>query len=478
MHQQPEFPLRRYLRFLQRQGLLVVLVPALVIAVAAAVTFTQKSIYRGTMKLVVVQAGGERQPEFGSEVLSQTIATLLKSDAVASEVIRNQHLDATTKDVLKDLNVTFGPNSAVLNVSYDSSSKKVALTMLGEFSRVFERQVNRKLGVRSGGGALRRPSSLPVITVSVFDPPHLLSEPVAPKPVKNIGFAAALGLALGILLAFARENLDDRVRDRRQAEDWFGAPVVGTLPKGARGKGPLALGGSSPSAARLKEALQLLRARIEFSRSGDQATTILVTSALTDEGKSTVVANLAAALAIGGKRVICVEADMRRPTLHRYVGLQPPETGLLDVLTGNNNAEDALRPIELGDPRLDGAVRRERVNETGGVPRRGHLLLLPAGGIAADPAALLTDEAVADLIRQLRTNADYIIFDSPPLLGLPDSIQLALHADKVLVVARRGRTRKDNAEAVRATLDDLGVQSVGVVVTDAAEEHGYGYGYG
>ena len=476
MQAEPEFPLRRYLRFLQRQALPIVLTASLAIAATAALTFLQDPVYRAKMKMVVVQAGGEREPDFGSEEVSQTMANLLESDAVAREVIRNRRLDATTKDVLKKLSVTFRPDSAVLDVSYDSPSKRTALQMLGEFSRVFERQVARKLGIRSETGALRRQSALPVITVSVFDPPYLLSDPVSPKPVKNIAFAAALGLILGIILAVMRESLDDRIRDREQAEDWFGSPVVGTLPKGARGRPPpgtaQARAGKAQRSGRdpLLEALQLLRARVEYSGSGIHGPTILVTSALNDEGKTTVAANLAAALALGGKRVVCVEADMRRPNLHTYLSLDATRPGLLDVLSGEVEVEEALQRVELFDPvlGLDGS-------QNGSTPR-GELHVLPTGGTATAPGSLLSDEAVSNLIERLRSTADYVIFDAPPLLGLPDSLPLALRSDNILVVARRSRTTKGKAQAVRATLRELGLRSAGVIITDAPGHGTYGYG--
>ena len=485
MQEHAELPLRRYLSFLQRQGWLILLVTVLSVVVAAAATFSQDKVYRATMKLVVVESGGEREPQLGSEELTQTMATLLESDAVGNEVIRNQRLDATTKDVLKNLNVTFRPNSAVLTVSYDSRSRLVALGMLKEFANVFQTQLDRKLGVQSGGGALGRTSKLPVITVSDFDDPHVLSDPVKPKPVKNLGFAAVLGLALGILLAIVRDSLDDRIRDRSQAEAWFGAPVVGTLPKGARGKPPPGIAGAPPGQEMIVDSLQLLRARVEWSQSGLNGPTILVTSALTEEGKTTVAANLATALAVGGKRVICIDADMRRPRLHSYLGLDSPQPGLLAVLRGGADVEDALYPVELFDvdARRDGAYPMSpsagQLNGSGDErqAREIDLLVLPTGGVASDPGALLTDRAVADLVKRLRPLADYIIVDSPPLLGLPESLPLALNADNVFVVARRGRTRKGNAESVRASLLGLGVRNFAVVMTDAPRYEGYAYGY-
>ena len=476
-------PTRRYLRLLRRQWALVVIVPVLAIATTAFVTFSRDSVYRATMNLVIIESGGQTSPEFGSEQLSQTMATLLESDAVADEVIRNLRLDATPEDLHKDLKVSFRPRSSAIDVSFDSTSRAAALRILEEFSNVFVTQVDQKLGVRSERGALRRQSLLPAISVSVFDQPHVLPDRVAPKPAKSLGFAAALGLALGLLLAIVRDSLDDRIRDRDEAEESFGAPLMGSLPKAARGKPPpVVVPTRSGSAKPLMHALHLLRANLEFSRTGVRGPTILVTSSVTAEGKTTVAAYVAAALALGGSKVICVEADLRRPQMHRYLGITPGSRGLSDVLAGEARIDDVLQSIDLVRPRSDGSgpgLERELSGENGAGRAVGpsRLQFLPVGSPAFDPAHVLTSVAVADLVDELRSRADYVIFDSPPLLALPDSFPLALHSDDVLVVARRGRTTKAKAEAVRGVLQDLGVKSFAVVLTDEPRSLTYSYGY-
>jgi Mrp family chromosome partitioning ATPase/capsular polysaccharide biosynthesis protein len=476
-------PTRRYLRLLRRQALLILVVPAVAIATTAFVTLSRDSVYRATMTLVVVQSGGQASPEFGSEQLSQTMARLLESDAVAEDVIRNLRLDATPSDLKKDLKVSFRPSSSVLDVSFDSTNRPMARRILEEFSTVFETQVDQKLGVRSERGALGRQSLLPIISVSVFDHPHLLPERVAPRPARTLGFAAALGLALGLLLALVRDSLDDRIHDREEAEESFGAPLIGGLPRGARGKpppvvGPRRTGSSKP----LMHALRLLRANLEFSQTGIRGPTILVTSGVTAEGKTTVAAYLGAALALGGSQVICVEADLRRPQIHRYLGIPPGSPGLVDVLAGEANLDDVLQPVDLLQPHPDGDRPELEQGMYGGNNSAGHsgpagLRLLSMGSPMLDPARVLTSEAVSELVDDLRLRADYVIFDSPPLLALPDSFPLALHSDNVLVVARRGRTTKAKAEAVRGVLRDLGVKSFAVVLTDEPRSQSYGYGY-
>ena len=298
----------------------------------------------------------------------------------------------------------------------------------------------------------------------VFDEPHV--DPVESSPTTTIGFAIVAGLVLGVMLAIGREAVDSRMRSRRDAEQWFGAPVVGALPKGMRGKTPPGIGGPRRGENRRVASLDLLRARLQFAGMGVAGPTILVTSAAAGEGKSTVAANLGAALAWTGERVVCVDADVRRSSLQRYLGIETDGPGLTEVLSGEVVLEDALLPVELVQPTSNGA---------GPTDAPGRLEVLPAGSKPHTLGSVLTPEIVTALLERLRARADYIIFDSPPLL-VADAYPLALQADNVLVVARSGRTTREQAESVRATLQGLGVQKVGVVLTDARSADGHGYG--
>jgi Mrp family chromosome partitioning ATPase/capsular polysaccharide biosynthesis protein len=461
---------------------LVALIFVVTVGTTAIVVFTQESVYRATMKMFVAQSGGGSQPDFGSQELSQTMKTLIESDVVAQQVIQNVGLDTTPPELLKKLHVSFRPDSSVLDVSYDSTSKAQALAVLDEYRKVFIAFVDQELGVRSRGSILGRQASLPGIVVKVFDPPHLQPDPVSPKPAKTLGFAAAFALALGLMLAFARESLDDRIRSSRDAEEWFGAPVVGTLPKTTRGASPAGVAGRRHESEGLLEAMNLLRANLEFSPNGVAGPTILVTSALSREGKTTVAANLASVLAMGGHKVICVEADARRPALRGYMGGSAATEGLLEVLNGDVDLDGALQTIELVGP---GGVEPRRVGlgrKNGARPAAqqapfvgGELRLLPIGTSSRNPGMVFSAEKVAPLINDLRARADFVILDSSPLLTLADSFLLAQLSDDVLVVARQGQTKKDKAEAVRARLQGLGVERIGVILTNSTLPEGRGY---
>ena len=477
--------LAHYLSVVRRQLWLILLLPVVALATTGAVVLLQDTVYRASTKIVVGQGGGVFQAQFGNAVdpFSATMRNLLSSEIVANEVIRLRGLDMTTDELLKDLNVSVRPQSSVLEVSYDSTDPEEAVRILRAVGVTFTGLVKEKLGgqpVAGVGAESRTP-----ITATVFDPAHLEPDPVAPKPVRSLALAGLVGLILGLVFGLARDSVDNRIRTRSEAEEWFGAPVVGTLPRGVRRRSPLLLENEQPVSGHHLDALHLLRANLEFAQAGAQGPSILVTSAVPQEGKSTVVANLGVALATAGKEVICVEADLRQPKLDKYLGATTRSRGLADVLHGTVPLVRALREVDItvgyGSKRPAQLVGQglDLDLDDGSSNGVGRLRVV-SGGILPplDPSTLLTPDAVGDLVSELSGMAEYVIFDAPPLLLVADAFPFVLKSDMVLIVARRGKTTRSNAEAVRNTLHGLGAERYSIVLTDVEQTQGYGYGYG
>src|SRR5919108_982887 len=217
-------PLRQLLRFARRQGWLILLVPLLTVAAAALIVQGQKSVYRASMGIIVAQAAGNFQTQVANQ---QTMKNILESDIIAQQVVDELNLPLSPSDLRRKLRVQVKPDSSVLVVSYDSSNGEQAVTILTEVASAFQSLIRQQLGI---SGNFRDTGPLGIIA-DVIDPPHLDSQRIQPQPTRVLGFAGVLGLAVGPILAFARERLDDRIRERREAEEWFGAPVVGTLPR-------------------------------------------------------------------------------------------------------------------------------------------------------------------------------------------------------------------------------------------------------
>jgi polysaccharide biosynthesis transport protein len=482
--------LRHYLHVLRRQGWLILLVLAVALGATAFVTSRQDSVYQASMKIVVGQGGiviGRNgslfEPALTSDVnrFTATMTNLLESNVVARTVIDDLGLRISPERLLNRLHVSSRPDSSVLEVSYRGNDKRASVFILRDTGRVFTRLVKDRLGGGATQQANGQPSVAPV-TTSVFDPAHLEPGRVSPRPARNLAIAGGLGLLLGLVLAFARESLDDRIRSRREAEEWFGAPVMGSLPKGVRGKSlPELAVNRRGKGDQVAEALDLLRANVQFAQAGSTGGTIVVTSALPEDGKSTVVANLSVTLALAGHDVICVEADLHRPRLLHYLGVREGINGLTDVVAGSVPLARALQSVPLpvqsrnGGPAETDSMQQLRPS----VPdaTAGRLRLLPTGRRPDRPSAFLggARDRIVGLMQELAADATYVLLDTPPLLALADAFPFALSADTVLVVARQGRTTKQNAQSVRATLEGLGAKRVAIVLTDVAGADGYGY---
>jgi len=474
-------PLRQYLLVLRRQAWLVALVACAAVGIAALVSYLQDPVYRASMKIVVGQGGGIFQPQFGNSVepFTQTMTNLLESDIVAGTVIDNLGLSTTPEALLRRLHVTSRTESSVLELTYNSSSKDEAVVVLSEFGSVFGTLVDQRLGSRAEG---RTPGGEPLtpITASVFDPAHLEPGVVSPNPERTMVIAGVLGLALGIALAFLRDALDDRIRSRRDAEAWFGAPVIGALPKGLHVR---PAHGYKPE---LVEALHLLRANLQFSQAGLTGPVLAVTSALPDDDHSIVAASVGRSLASAGYDVVCVEADLRQPKLARLLRADAKPVGLIDVLEDDVEVGEALAEVPLAFTSGNGRDPSRVTDGLGADGRqwpgsdgqrgKGRLRVLTAGRTPPNPADVFTRDRVARLVEQLRAHAEYVLFDTPPLLTVGDAFPVFSVSDGVVVVAREGRTRRGTAESVRSALEGLGVERVSIVLTDAtANDRAYRY---
>ncbi len=447
---------RRLAQVIRREAWLVALVTILAMLAAFVVTALQTPMYRAKMTYVVGKAGGDFEPEIGSPTLTQTITTLLQSEDVASAVIDRLRLDTTPEKLSKKLKVLVRPNSAVLEVAIDADSTTKAERILGEYSTVFGEQAKR-LGVQSVNPTIGGTSKESIIFATVYTRPRADQEAVSPRRGAALVTAALLGLILGLVLAFVRERLDDRIRTRQEAEDAFGAPVIGGLPA-ARGR-PVVVGRaparSSGRAGRrgaaLDEALQMLSLNLELAGDGRGAT-ILVTSTQRQEGKSALTANLAVALARGGSHVICVEADPEQPGLRSLLGLEAGQRNGSTGAGAEMTLDQILRAVDIGGGLSAGPA--------------GDLRVMGFKDWQTGLAAHGPKDRGSTLVKLLRASADYLIIDASPLT-MGDASRLALLSDNVLVVARAGRTTIARAETARAILRRLDIRNVSVVLTEA-----------
>ena len=459
--------LRQYLETIRRRKWIVLGVFAFAVAAAAAVSFLQQPVYRAEMEILIGQGGGLIDAEAASAIqpYTATMRDLLHSTAIAEQVIDRLDLTDEPQDLLDHLTVEIDPETAVLDCSFLDAEPERAREILQEFGLVFQQFVKERFadaGVTPAPGGTTQQIAKP--TAIVTDPAHVEDTPVSPKPIQNIVIAGVLGLILGLLIAFLREHFDRGLRTREAVERAFGGavPVIGQIPFERRRRDDR--GVTWAPFGEIAEAYRGLRANLQYLSVRRPLRTILVTSASPEQGKTTVTANLAVAIARSGATTVALEADLRRPRLDAAFGIAGDGPGLTSVLVGTADLEDSLREVSPATGE-DG---------TGARGASGRLAFMPSGPLPPNPSELLSSAQMTKLLDRLSVTYDYVLIDSPPVLPVADALELARIVDGVVLVIRRDHSTTDEVREVRALVERLGVQLVGVIFTDVESFGTYG----
>jgi polysaccharide biosynthesis transport protein len=308
---------------------------------------------------------------------------------------------------------------------------------------------------------------------------------VSPRPKRAAILGGLLGLALGIGLAFLAEALDKRVRSEQQIEEALGVPLLGRAPRPSRRlqKANKLVMLDDPTGIHA-QTFRRLRTSLEFvNLEQGGARTIMVTSALPREGKSTTVANLAVALARAGRRVCIADLDLRRPFLNSFFKTGS-DHGFTDVVVNRVKLGRAIRSIALpGGSSLtegqssNGRPRSESTGANGRPDVECVLSVLPAGSTPSAADEFLERDGVSTVLEELHDQFDITLLDTPPLLAVGDVMTLSTKVDAIVVVTRLGIHRRQLDELARQ-LHNCRAPVLGFVLSGAS--HGdsyYGYGY-
>lgn len=294
--------------------------------------------------------------------------------------------------------------------------------------------------------------------ISVIDVASVPQRPVSPRPLLSMALAALAGLGVALLLVFLRERFDDSIRVPEDVDSKLRLPLLGVIPL-LKGKQSMRAALANPRSP-ISEAQSAFRASIELASLSGVPSTLLLTSSREGEGKSTTALGLARDLAQGGQRVLLVDADLRKPSLHRLLDAAN-ERGLSSVLARRSGIDEAIQPTATEG-----------------------LMFVPAGPLPPNPAQLLAGNVLAGLLSLLAERYDVVVVDGPPVLGLADAPRLASAVEGVLFVVAADGAHRGHAKAALRRLHRTNAAIVGAVLTkfDARKrgfsDYGYGYEYG
>ncbi|MHB8656593.1 MAG: tyrosine-protein kinase domain-containing protein [Solirubrobacteraceae bacterium] len=503
----PEATLADYLRSIRRHRLLILITAVVCAALGLGVSLLMKKTYTAQAQLTVRDPSADLTL-LGAPYLSASTPLQLAlahvpqvtRAEVLSRVKATVQTPLTATGLRNALNVSVDPNSNLVVLSASASTARQAAAIANGFAQADAslttaetrasyaqeaKQLNNRIDRLGAQDATTKAVYIDQLSKvqslsSVATPVQLTSSatvpsgPTSPKPATNIAAALIFGLLLGVALAYARDALDRRLRRSADVERWLPHPIVGYIRGEALGHPSVVQNGGSggrhPMAAPDEESFRILRQNVRYLAAGDPMRTVLITSAMAAEGKSTVAACLALANAAAGKRTLLVECDLRRPVLAARFGLAPTP-GLTDYLTGNASPQEIMQSVR--------ATAEPSSNGDGSPPAEPGLSLIciAAGTSTPRPAELLTSERFQQFISDVSQVYDTVILDSPPLLSVADSLELIPRVSTVLLCVRLEQTTRDQARAAEEALNRMPDRPTALVLTAVNEEtRGY-YGY-
>jgi capsular exopolysaccharide synthesis family protein len=439
--------LRDYVRAIRKRWWIVVGTLLAAMTVAGVVTVHTVPQYASTVTFFVTTPDSvDYQGSLFSQQRVKSYANLLSGDRLARAVAADSSLNLTPAQVQASISAHPVPETVLLEATVTDSSRaraqRIAESVAVEFKRLVE--ILETAPGAAGAG----------VKVEVVAGPLLAPTPVAPRPVRNLVLGVLCGLLLGIGIAVLRELLDTTVKTPEALTGLAGAPVLASVPFDAIARrAPLVVGAGTRSPR--AEALRQLRTNLQFVDVDRPIHSVVVTSAVPGEGKSSTACNLAIVFAEAGKRVLLVDADLRRPRLASYLGVEGA-IGLTNVLAGQASVSDVT---QLWGTRL---------------------WLLPSGFLPPNPSELLGSQHMADLLEDFRSQFDIVIIDTPPLLPVTDAAVAAVRADGAILVTRAGRTTTSQTGAAVRALQAVDARLLGcvfnmVAINESDPYHYYDY---
>jgi capsular exopolysaccharide synthesis family protein len=425
-----------YLRVLRRNWITIVACAVLGLFAAAAASLAIKPTYTAETKLfVAIQNSGSvlelQQGNTFSQSRVQSYVETARTPVVLQPVIDTLGLDITPADLGQRVTAKADLNTVIVTITASDSSPAQAAAIAQGVADSLVKTI----------GELESPSdkSASPVKLSVVTPASAPDAPSDPNTRLNLAVGLVCGLAIGIGVGFLRTSLDTKVRGEVGLRRITDAPMLGGISFDSDAtKKPLLT--QAPTQSPRAESFRQIRTNLQFAHVGHSSKAILVTSSLPGEGKTTTATNLAIAMSQSGQSVVLVDADLRRPRVDDYLGLDR-NAGLTTALIGAADVNDLLQPWGEDD-----------------------LYVLASGQIPPNPSELLGSEAMRNLITRLEHAFDAVIIDAPPLLPVTDATVLAPQVGGVVLVVGSSRVKSADLQKSLAALDMVKADMLGVVM--------------
>ncbi len=478
--------------------------------VAVPVSYLQSPVYEASAILFVTRGVDDYEAEFvpaiNNDDLARTYTILLTSRPVIEETMSRLGITSGYDDLLNSLKVEAIPQTQLIQMLVENGDPQTAVALVRTMSEVFvEQNENQQLArfadsrenlmqeielvdaqiqeaqqqldeLEAGNtpndqireaqttlsqyrqsriGLVQNFENLRLMEAVALDRVDLMevgltsNDPIRPQPALNIALATIFGMLVGLGVIFSLEYFDETIRSAEAIKEELGLPVIASVAR--FGKGQDGLVAQTAPQSPTTEALRSLRTNLQYSSLDKPLRRILFTSVQQNDGKSTVVSNLAVVMAKTSHKVAVVDADLRQPGLHQLFEMGDHQ-GLTDVILA--------QPLQL-----DGALRETKVN---------HLLLMSSGKQLPNPAELLSTNRMSLLLAAIDEKVDVMLIDSPDLLHVADALVLANQVDGVVLVLEYGKVNMADALEAKAQLERVGANVLGVVMNKVPVRRGNG----
>ena len=446
--------LQEYFRILRKRWPVIALTLLLTIGAAAAYTILAPKSYESKTALFVSTSASEGADSLlqGSSFTQQRVksyADVIKSPVVLDPVIDELGLDVPSEVLEQRVTTNVPLDTVLIEVAVRDNDPQTAADIAEGIADQFIRTVGE---IETSRGDRSAP-----ITVTVTRPAAVPTVPVSPNPLLNLALGGVLGLLLGLVLALVRDMQDTSVKTEKEVREVTNEPIIGAIHFDSQApKHPLVVQDDAHSVR--AEAFRALRTNLQFVDAAHEIRTIAVTSSLPGEGKTTTAANLGVTMAEAGSSVCIIEADLRRPRLLDYLGMDGT-VGLTNVLIGEADLDDVLQPFGTG-----------------------RMEILGAGPIPPNPSELLGSPQMRHTLDDLERRFDYVLLDAPPVLPVTDAAVLGRICDGTILVAGSGVIKKEHLSRALEALGRVNASVLGIIVNriptkgvDAYSYYGEGY---
>lgn len=441
--------LHEFLAILRKRWVSIVLITALAVAGAISATLLATPTYQARSQVFVsVSTGGTTSDLLQGSNFTQnrvkSYTDMVTSPRVLIPVIKDLGLSITPDELATSITSDSPLDTVLINITVSDTDPQMAKDVANATADSLGAQVT---ALEKPAGS--QPSPVHISSLRMATMP---TSPFTPNPKLNLALGLLMGLAVGVGLAVLREVLNTKVRTEDDVQKVTDFSVIARIGYDEDASQHPLIVHSSPHSHR-SEAFRRLRTNLQFLDIEDRPKTIVVTSSLSGEGKSTTAINLAITLADAGSKVALVDADLRWPSVAEYMGLEG-EVGLTTVLIGKADLNDAIQP--WGDRSL-------------------HVLL--SGQVPPNPSEMLGSRSMVKLLEQLTSQFDIVLIDTPPLLPVTDAAILAKITGGALVIAAADSLHRQQLADGLGSLEEVGARVLGLVLNRMAHKQTGAYSY-